>query len=62
MELVAGIFKNNKIADNFNKTLADIVVAYVEERLRQDPARPGESAQIRIIEIGAYRRNEYHGF
>jgi polyketide synthase PksN len=48
MKLVEGIFKNNQVADAFNEVLADIVVAYVEERLGQEP-----SAQIRIIEIGA---------
>ncbi|WP_219817142.1 SDR family NAD(P)-dependent oxidoreductase [Brevibacillus laterosporus] len=48
MALVEGIYKNNLVADHFNEVLADIVVAYVQERLKQD-----ESAKIRILEIGA---------
>ncbi|WPS89977.1 SDR family NAD(P)-dependent oxidoreductase [Brevibacillus halotolerans] len=48
MELVEGIYKNNLVADHFNEVLADIVVAYVQERLKQD-----EFAKIRILEIGA---------
>ena len=48
MELVAGIFKNNIIADYFNEMVAGIVVDYLEARLKQD-----SSVRIRIIEIGA---------
>ncbi len=48
MKLVEGIYKNNKVADYFNDVLADTLVAYIEERLRQD-----SSMKIRIIEIGA---------
>lgn len=48
MKLVEGIYKNNIVADYFNDVLANIVVAYIQERLEQDV-----SAQIRIIEIGA---------
>jgi acyl transferase domain-containing protein/thioesterase domain-containing protein/acyl carrier protein/SAM-dependent methyltransferase len=48
MELVEGIYKNNAVADYFNEALADMVVAYIRERLKSDA-----SAQIRIIEIGA---------
>ncbi|HML90062.1 MAG TPA: SDR family NAD(P)-dependent oxidoreductase [Methylomusa anaerophila] len=48
MELVEGVYKNNIVADYFNAVLADTVVAYVEERLKQEPA-----AGIRILEIGA---------
>lgn len=48
MALVEGIYKNNNIADYYNVALADTVVAYIEERLQQDP-----SARIRVLEIGA---------
>ncbi|MCX8131980.1 MAG: SDR family NAD(P)-dependent oxidoreductase [Clostridia bacterium] len=48
MELVEGIYKNNLIADYFNEVLADAVISYLQERLKQDP-----SARISIIEIGA---------
>jgi polyketide synthase PksN len=48
MELVEGVYKNNIVADYFNEVLADTVVAYIEERLKQDP-----SVRIRILEIGA---------
>jgi len=48
MRLVEGIYKHNPIADYFNAVLADVVVGFVEERLRQDP-----DARVRILEIGA---------
>jgi polyketide synthase PksN len=48
MEAVEGIYKNNSVADYFNEALADSVVVYVQERLRQEP-----SARIQILEIGA---------
>ena len=48
MELVEGIYKNNIVADIFNEALADIVVTYIEARLKQNPF-----AKMRIIEIGA---------
>lgn len=48
MELVEGIYKNNPVADYFNEVLANTIVAYIRERLKQDPA-----ISIRIIEIGA---------
>ena len=48
MELVEGIYKNNPVADRFNTVLADSVLGYIKERLRQEP-----SARIRILEIGA---------
>ncbi|WP_437836523.1 SDR family NAD(P)-dependent oxidoreductase [Sorangium sp. So ce1153] len=46
--LVEGIYKGNGLADPFNAVLADIVVAFVDARLRQDPR-----ARVRILEIGA---------
>ncbi|GBF33017.1 malonyl CoA-acyl carrier protein transacylase [Desulfocucumis palustris] len=48
MELIEGIYKNNKVTDYYNEVLANTIVVYIQERLRQD-----SSAQIRIIEIGA---------
>lgn len=48
MELVQGIYKHNLIADYFNGVLADTLVAYIKERLQQEP-----SAKIKILEVGA---------
>ncbi|MCX8131440.1 MAG: SDR family NAD(P)-dependent oxidoreductase [Clostridia bacterium] len=48
MELIEGVYKNNMLADYFNEVLADSVVAYIHERLKQDT-----SAKVRILEIGA---------
>ncbi|WP_255298559.1 SDR family NAD(P)-dependent oxidoreductase [Brevibacillus dissolubilis] len=48
MRLVEGIYKHNPVADHFNDVLSSTVVAYLQERLAQDPA-----AKIRIFEIGA---------
>ncbi|MCP3924334.1 MAG: SDR family NAD(P)-dependent oxidoreductase, partial [Desulfobacterales bacterium] len=48
MEKVEGIYKNNAIADYFNMILANLVVTYIEERIKSDPG-----ASLRIIEIGA---------
>ncbi|MCY8787193.1 SDR family NAD(P)-dependent oxidoreductase [Bacillus inaquosorum] len=48
MELVEGIYKQNQVADYFNKVLADTLIAYLDERLKHDP-----EASIRIMEIGA---------
>ena len=48
MELVENIYKNNEVADYFNTLLANALVEYLKERLKQDP-----QAKIRIFEIGA---------
>ena len=48
MELVEGVYKGNPVANYFNETFSDIVVAYINERTQQDP-----SVRIRILEIGA---------
>ena len=48
MELVEGIYKNNRIADCFNEELSERLVSYVDERLKLD-----REARIRILEIGA---------
>jgi polyketide synthase PksM len=46
--LERGIYRGNAVADFFNEAAAAVIVAYVEERLRRDPA-----ARIRILEVGA---------
>ncbi|MCX8131438.1 MAG: SDR family NAD(P)-dependent oxidoreductase [Clostridia bacterium] len=48
MALVEGVYKNNKVADCFNEVLADAVVYYIKEQLKQNPA-----GRIRILEVGA---------
>ncbi|MCX8131443.1 MAG: phosphopantetheine-binding protein [Clostridia bacterium] len=48
MELVEGIYKNNPVSDYFNEVLSDSIIAYLRERIEQDP-----KAEIRILEIGA---------
>ena len=48
LELVEGLYKNNALADYFNEALAGILVKYVDERVKRDPA-----TRLRILEIGA---------
>lgn len=48
MKLVEGVYKINAISDGYNEVLADTVVLYLQERLKNEPA-----ARIRILEIGA---------
>ncbi|WP_338551793.1 SDR family NAD(P)-dependent oxidoreductase [Paenibacillus sp. KS-LC4] len=48
MKLVEGVYKLNAISDGYNEVLADMVVLYLQECLKNDPA-----ARIRILEIGA---------
>ncbi|WP_127530233.1 SDR family NAD(P)-dependent oxidoreductase [Paenibacillus kobensis] len=48
MSLVEGIYKHNSHADYFNEVLADTAYAYLEQRIRHNPA-----AKVRILEIGA---------
>ncbi|MCZ8519622.1 MULTISPECIES: SDR family NAD(P)-dependent oxidoreductase [Paenibacillus] len=48
MERVEGIYKNNPVADYFNEVLADMLLAYIEQKLEENP-----DASIRIVEIGA---------
>lgn len=48
MNLVEGIYKNNKVADYFNEALANFVVAYVEKRIELD-----SEVKINIFEVGA---------
>jgi len=48
MEMVEGVYKNNSLSDYFNEVLADVTVAYLEERRQRNP-----ESRIRILEIGA---------
>ncbi|MEU0843707.1 SDR family NAD(P)-dependent oxidoreductase [Streptomyces sp. NPDC005962] len=48
LELVEGCYKNNRVADTFNRAMADAAVGVVSERLRLDP-----DARLRVLEIGA---------
>ncbi|GAA3036182.1 hypothetical protein GCM10020000_12230 [Streptomyces olivoverticillatus] len=48
VELVEGCYRNNRVADTYNRAVADAAVAIVAERLRQEP-----DARLRILEIGA---------
>ena len=48
MELVEGIYKNNIVADYFNKALASMIMNYIQKRVQLD-----SSTKIRILEIGA---------
>ncbi|MFJ1958216.1 SDR family NAD(P)-dependent oxidoreductase [Streptomyces microflavus] len=48
VELVEGTYRDNRVADLYNRAMADAAVSVVAERLRLDP-----SARLRILEIGA---------
>ena len=48
MDHVEGLYQHNPFSDHFNSIVADVVEAYVKQRLEQD-AR----ATVRLIEIGA---------
>ncbi|MFH9266918.1 SDR family NAD(P)-dependent oxidoreductase [Streptomyces sp. NPDC017546] len=48
VELVEGTYRDNRVADLYNRAMADAAVAVVGERLRLDPA-----ARLRVLEIGA---------
>ncbi len=48
MELVEKVYKENRVANYFNDVLTQTLIAYIKERLKQDP-----SAKIRILEVGA---------
>ncbi|WP_424888923.1 SDR family NAD(P)-dependent oxidoreductase [Streptomyces sp. XH2] len=47
-ELVEGCYRNNQVADTYNRALCDAAVAIVADRLGKDPG-----ARLRILEIGA---------
>ncbi|MCX8131716.1 MAG: amino acid adenylation domain-containing protein [Clostridia bacterium] len=48
LEFVEAVYKNNMTGHYFNEVLANTVVAYVEERLAQDP-----QVKLSIMELGA---------
>ena len=48
LELVEGIYKNNRTADYYNDVVAEMVAGYVDQRRRQDA-----SVKLRLVEIGA---------
>ncbi|MFH9089270.1 SDR family NAD(P)-dependent oxidoreductase [Streptomyces sp. NPDC017673] len=48
MELVEGCYRDNRVADLFNRAMTDTAAGLVAERLRRDPG-----ARLRILEIGA---------
>ncbi|MGW1190766.1 SDR family NAD(P)-dependent oxidoreductase [Streptomyces sp. NPDC002559] len=48
VELVEGCYRNNRVADTFNRTMASAASGIVSELLRRDPGH-----RIRILEIGA---------
>ncbi|MEE7626363.1 SDR family NAD(P)-dependent oxidoreductase [Methylobacter sp. Wu8] len=48
MRRVEGIYRNNAVADYFNRILGESLVAAIGIRLQKDP-----DAQLRILEIGA---------
>ncbi|MEF3115178.1 SDR family NAD(P)-dependent oxidoreductase [Streptomyces chrestomyceticus] len=48
VELVEGCYRDNRVADTYNRALAGAAVDIVAQRLRQDP-----DARLRILEIGA---------
>ncbi|MHC5908797.1 SDR family NAD(P)-dependent oxidoreductase, partial [Streptomyces sp. S6] len=48
LELVEGCYRDNRVADTFNRTMASAARGIVAELLRQDPG-----TRVRILEIGA---------
>ncbi|SFS90387.1 SDR family NAD(P)-dependent oxidoreductase [Saccharopolyspora flava] len=48
VELVEGCYRDNRLADAFNRALREAAVAVVAERVRREPG-----AKLRILEIGA---------
>ncbi|PAU45221.1 SDR family NAD(P)-dependent oxidoreductase, partial [Streptomyces albireticuli] len=48
VELVEGCYRNNKVADTYNRALCDAAVAIVAERLAAEPG-----VRLRVLEIGA---------
>ncbi|MEV6074719.1 SDR family NAD(P)-dependent oxidoreductase [Streptomyces sp. NPDC052069] len=46
--LVEGTYRNNRVADMYNRAMSDAAASVVAERLRLDPG-----ARLRILEIGA---------
>ena len=48
MQLVEGIYKDNSVSDLFNEILAQTIVAYLQQRIDNNP-----NARVRLLEIGA---------
>ncbi|MCX5202696.1 SDR family NAD(P)-dependent oxidoreductase [Streptomyces sp. NBC_00237] len=48
VELVEGCYRDNRVADLFNRAMSEAAVALVTERLRSAPG-----ARLRILEVGA---------
>ncbi|WP_167337408.1 SDR family NAD(P)-dependent oxidoreductase [Pseudomonas batumici] len=48
LDFVSAVYRGNPVSDFFNDALVEELIAYIEERVRNDPA-----ARIRILEIGA---------
>lgn len=48
MNLVEGIYKNNKVADYFNEVLANVVLEYIDKRIELN-----SNVKINIFEVGA---------
>ncbi|MCA1195600.1 SDR family NAD(P)-dependent oxidoreductase [Saccharopolyspora sp. 6V] len=47
-DLVAGVYRDNRVAEHFNAVLAEQVVAHLRARRAADPAAP-----LRVLEVGA---------
>ena len=63
MALVEGIYTHNLVADFFNEALADVLVAYIEQRLAyRHPTHGSTSASLRSARAPAAPRAwSYHG-
>ncbi len=48
LELVEGIYKNNKVSDYFNEVVAESLIVAMESRLQESPEK-----QFKILEVGA---------
>jgi polyketide synthase PksM len=48
MALVEGIYQGNRVAEYFNTVLAEVIEAYLANRLER-----GDTSRLRIIEVGA---------
>jgi polyketide synthase PksM len=51
LSLVEGVYKNNAVADDFNRVMADVVCWYVEQR--KSEARAERGTNLRLLELGA---------
>ncbi|MFL0800592.1 MAG: SDR family NAD(P)-dependent oxidoreductase [Agarilytica sp.] len=48
LDLVEGIYKNNKVSDYFNEVVAESLIVAMESRLQESPEK-----QFKILEVGA---------